>query len=86
MGIHSYYVSQAVGSGAVLAPPELVEVGLMERFHWTPEEIDRIPFGRLQKIFIVLQQKDVSQKDANRMKQNMEAQRRPKGPGGGPMG
>ena len=79
-------MSHAVGTGAVMAPPELVEIGLMERFHWTPEEIDRIPFGRLQKLFIVLQQKDASQKAADEMKRKKEEQMRPKTSGRrGPM-
>ena len=77
-------MSQAIGTGSVLAPPELVEVGLMERFHWTPDQIDKVPFGKLQRIFIVLQQKEISQDAADKMKQEKQNQlnksREPKGP------
>jgi hypothetical protein len=62
--------------GNVLAPPELVELGLMEKFHWTPEQIDRIPFGRLQKIFLVMNQKEQSQVSANEMKAHMAGARK----------
>jgi hypothetical protein len=46
------------------APPELVEIGLMERFNWTPMEIDQIPLGRLQKIFVAMEQRDQSKAPA----------------------
>ena len=44
----------------VEAPPELVEIGLMERFHWTPMEINEIPLGKLQRIFVAMEQRERS--------------------------
>ena len=57
-------MSQATGSGQVLAPPELVELGLMEKFGWTPNEIAEIPYGKLQRLFIVMNQRDQSKEAA----------------------
>ena len=56
-------MARAQGNMQAEAPPELVEIGLMERFNWTPMEIDQIPLGRLQRIFISMEQRDQS-KDA----------------------
>jgi len=61
-------MSQAVGTGAVMAPPEIVELGLMEKFHWTPQEIDQIPVGKLQRLFVVMNQRDVSHEAAQAQK------------------
>ena len=63
MEVHRYYMAQAQGNSQAEAPPELVEIGLMERFNWTPMEIDQIPFGRLQRIFVTMEQRENS-KDA----------------------
>ena len=60
MEVHRYYMSRAQGNVMAEAPPELVEIGLMERFNWTPMEIDQIPLGRLQRIFIAMEQREQS--------------------------
>ena len=57
-------MSRAQGNVAAEAPPELVEIGLMERFNWTPMEIDAIPLGRLQRIFVAMEQRDQSKTPA----------------------
>jgi len=54
-------MSRAQGNVSAEAPPELVEIGLMERFHWTPNQIDEIPLGRLQRIFVAMEQREQSQ-------------------------
>jgi hypothetical protein len=61
-------MSQATGSGQVLAPPELIELDLMEKFGWTPAEISNIPYGKLQRIFIVMSQRDESREAAQQAK------------------
>ena len=53
-------MSRAQGNMSAEAPPELVEIGLMERFHWTHNQIDDIPLGRLQRIFVAMEQRDQS--------------------------
>jgi len=58
--VHRYYISRAQGNVQAEAPPILVEIGLMESFHWTPNQIDDIPLGRLQRIFVALEQRDHS--------------------------
>jgi hypothetical protein len=49
---------------AASAPSDLVDIGLMEKFGWTPAEIDEIPLGRLQRIFVVMEQREQSQQAA----------------------
>ena len=46
------------------APKELVDIGLMEKFNWTPMEIDEIPLGRLQRIFVAMEQRELSRQAA----------------------
>lgn len=46
-------------------PPDLVELDLMEEFHWTPMEIDEIPLGRLQRISIARNQREISKLTAS---------------------
>jgi len=48
-------------------PPELIEVDLMETFHWTPQQIDEIPMGRLQTIFATMEQRSQSSGAASEM-------------------
>ena len=36
----------------------------MEQFHWTPAQIDEIPLGRLQRIFVAMEQRDRSKDSA----------------------
>ncbi len=61
MGVHHYYEARANGRTEVEAPPEIIEIGLMREFHWLPMEIDQIPLGRLQRIFLAMEQADKSQ-------------------------
>lgn len=63
MGVHRYYDAQVHGRTGVEAPPEIIEIGLMERFHWTPMEIDQIPLGRMQRIFVAMEQMEQSKSD-----------------------
>lgn len=63
MEVHRYFMAKAQGNMEAEAPPELIEIGLMERFNWTPMEIDQIPLGRLQRIFVAMEQREHS-KDA----------------------
>ena len=42
-------------------PPEVVEIILMETFHWTPNQIDEIPYARVQQYFMILNQRRITQ-------------------------
>jgi len=64
-------MSRAQGNMNADVPPELVEIGLMEKFHWLPKEIDEIPLGRLQRIFVAVEQREQSKTAAA----EIEAQR-----------
>jgi len=54
-------MARAQGNRMASAPRELVDIGLMERFGWTPAQIDEIPLGRLQRIFVAMEQREQSQ-------------------------
>ena len=61
------YVKSSTKGQKSSAPQELVEISLFEKFHWTPEDVDRIPMKRLQKIFVVMNQRDASSEEAMAM-------------------
>ena len=63
-------MSRAQGNVMAEAPPELVEIGLMERFNWTPMEIDQIPLGRLQRLFLAMEQREQSKGPAAEVESN----------------
>jgi len=50
------------------APPEIIELSLMEKFGWTPREIDEIPFGKMQRLFTVMEQRESSIENAQQAK------------------
>lgn len=48
--------------GKNIAPArEIIEVGLIEEFHWTPKQISEIPYKTLQRIFFIRNQKTAVQ-------------------------
>jgi hypothetical protein len=57
-------MARAQGNTMANAPQELVDIGLMERFGWTPNQIDEIPLGRLQRIFVTMEQREQSKQAA----------------------
>jgi len=65
MEVHHFYISRANGKTEVAAPPELIELDLIEKFHWTPMEIDQIPLGKLQRLYIAMDQREASQQAAS---------------------
>ena len=52
--VHLYY---AGGKASVPATRKIVEVALMEEFHWTYDEIQQMPYKRLQELFVIKKQK-----------------------------
>lgn len=42
-------------------PPELIEISLFDRFGWSPEDVDKIDYGRLQRIMVALKQMERSE-------------------------
>ena len=65
LGVDSYVKSSKKGTSTHSPPREMIEAGLYEMFHWTPEVVDKIPYKRLQRLFVVLNQKDASNEAAN---------------------
>ena len=55
--VHLYYTG---GKASVPATRKIVEVGLMEEFHWTYDEIQQMPYKRLQELFLIKQQKQMA--------------------------
>jgi len=39
---------------------EIIECDLMETFNWLPQDIEKIPYKKLQKIFLVRREKQVA--------------------------
>jgi len=68
LNVNKYYLSQVAGSGQVQSPPEIVELSLMEKFNWTPSEIDKIPYKKIQELFLVLNQREISSENAIKLK------------------
>ncbi len=78
MEVHRYYMARAQGNTHAEAPPELVEIGLMERFNWTPNQIDEIPLGRLQRIFLAMEQREQSKGPAADVEANRTGKKKGK--------
>lgn len=69
-------MARAQGNMQTSAPQELVDIGLMERFGWTPMEIDAIPLGRLQRIFVAMEQREQSKIAANQVEGQMKLKKK----------
>ena len=69
-------MSQASGAGTVTAPPEIIEIDLMEKFHWTPQEIGEIPYGKLQRLFAVMNQRENSREAAKEIIAKRESRKK----------
>ena len=52
--MHSYYR----GMSNAPASKEIIEMYLMEQFHWTPKQIGEISYKQIQKIFLIVNQKN----------------------------
>ena len=39
---------------------EIIEFELIEQYHWLPHDIEKIPYKKLQKIFIIEKQKNAT--------------------------
>ena len=68
LSINKYYLSTIAGAGQVATPPEVVELSLMEKFNWTPNVIDEIPYKKIQELFLILNQREISSENAQNFK------------------
>lgn len=50
------------GSANTPASRDIIELFLMEEFHWTPKQIAEIPYKNIQKIILIKNQKYEVQK------------------------
>jgi len=54
--VHGYY-----GGTSSQAPArEVIESDLIEAFHWLPQDIDNIPYKKLQTMFLVRREKQAA--------------------------
>ena len=65
------------GPSRALAPPELIELGIYEKFGWTPDELDNVDLARMQRIFIAMQQREISRTEAEKMRAKMVGAMKP---------
>jgi len=61
--------SQVMGNKSSVPAKEFMELILMEEWHLTPQELDAIPYKRLQRLLTVRSQRDAAQAT----KKNLEA-------------
>ena len=54
------------GTGASAINNDLIEIFLMEKFHWLPQDIAKIPYKKIQKYFIIEKYKDAGISDKRR--------------------
>ena len=54
------------------ATPEMTELHLMEEYHWTPKQISEIPYKKIQKLFLMKNQKGIVE-NINRVKNQMQS-------------
>jgi len=54
--VNAYYS----GSGTQSPAREIIECDLMEAFNWLPQDIDKIPYKKLQKLFLVRSEKQAA--------------------------
>ena len=60
MRVHSYYLGKLKNVPAELNR-DLLEMDLMEEFHWLPQDIAKIPYKKLQTFLIIRKQKNEAQ-------------------------
>ena len=78
MQVHSFYR----GFSNVPASREIIEMSLMEAFHWTPKQISDMTYKSIQKIFLIRNQKNSVDKIEN-SRRELEDQMRAVGTGKG---
>jgi len=77
--VHLYYTG---GKASASATRKIVEVGLMEEFHWTYDEIQQIPYKRMQELLLIRSQKHAALEN----KRNIEEFKREHGASSGNAG
>jgi len=58
--VDNYLKSQHGGSKMLSPPPEIVERSLLEKYGWTPNQMDNIQLRRLQALFAASKQQEAS--------------------------
>ncbi len=66
----------------VPATREMIELSLMEEFHWTPKQISEIPYKKIQQIFLIRNQK-VAVENINVSRRQLESEMKSMGTGRG---
>lgn len=66
----------------VPASKEIIEMFLIEQYHWTPKQINEIPYKKIQQIFLIINQKHAVDR-INSSRKQLESQTRSSGNGRG---
>lgn len=72
MAIHRYYMDRSdpnKKSGRMAQPKILIDLALMERYHWTPQQIDEIPNKTMEMIMLALNQEEESKHTVEKLKE-----------------
>ena len=64
--VHLYYSGGRVNAPAM---KKIIEVALMEEFHWTYDEIQSMPYKRLQELFVIRTQKQSTRETQRNIEQ-----------------
>lgn len=72
--MHLYFFGSGANAPAVIR--DIIENELMEEYHWLPQEIAKIPYKKLQKLFLIKKQKSAetqAKANINKFKQSRQS-------------
>lgn len=58
MQAHNFYFTRGKSKLSSATNRDLIELDLIEEYHWLPQDIAKIPYKRLQKIFLLKKCRD----------------------------
>jgi len=74
MATRRYVLSQRGfkdGVSEVAAPRQIIELLLMEKYHWTPNQIDAIPKFKLDEMMMVMNQRHATGQEIDMRKRDV---------------
>lgn len=81
MAIDKYYKAQKLGgksASSVAAPKIIIDMMLMEKYHWTPQQIDEIPKTTLDMLMLAINEKFESEAGIEKIRE-LEKEHAPQG-------
>lgn len=71
--MHSFVMSN--GRSASVVSKSLIENDLIEEFHWLPQDIDKIPYKKLQMFFLIRREKNAARDSKRDVDENKQKQK-----------